>query len=171
MELYRSIYGENVSKWEELLKNGLDPDIPCMCISFGYGGKYIITPLYQASSIGNFALCELLLKYKANPNIRTPGGTTPLWRAAAGGHLDVCQLLIKHNADPNIATVKGSTPLTAAGIYRHYDVFRYLLMNKNVDCSNVGNYNAYFAMYNLDIFHHASQEGDREMCQKIIHNH
>ena len=153
----------DVTKCEELLEKGSDPNIPCKLF-----GKYDVTPLFQASLRGNFALCELLLKFKADPNITTTSGITPLWKAAAGGHLDVCQLLIEHNADPNIATENGSTPLTAAGVYKHYDVLRYLLLNTNVDCSKVWKYYADFAMYNLDIFHHASQEGDREMCQKII---
>jgi ankyrin repeat protein len=83
---------------------------------------------------GNFALAQLLLEKKADPNTRIREmpvvrthimplgslswvdftGETPFIRASLAGDVRMMRLLMQHGADPKIATTGGTTALAAA---------------------------------------------------------
>lgn len=87
------------------------------------------TPLAIAAGTGDLRLVELLLKYNADINMRTPGlkfrqniwksthgreGDPALWEAIRGRHVAVVKLLLEHGADVELADSQGITPLMFA---------------------------------------------------------
>jgi ankyrin repeat protein len=70
------------------------------------------TALHRAISSPNAqSLVEVLLSYKANPNLTDSGGLTPLHWSASFGIAAVGKLLISSKADVNAATNGGETAL------------------------------------------------------------
>src|SRR5207244_9567041 len=63
--------------------------------------RYGVTPLYLASTNGNAAMIELLLKAGADPNSALPEGETALMTAARSGSADAVTTLIGRGADVN----------------------------------------------------------------------
>ena len=60
-----------------------------------------VTPLLIASTSGNAAMIDLLLKSGADANLANALGTTPLMLAAASGKVDAVKTLLDHGADVN----------------------------------------------------------------------
>lgn len=73
-----------------------------------------VTALESACYFGHFELVKLLVKSKANVNIRVHEGLTPLHQAARNGHVAVCQYLIEQGARLEEARSDGRTPLHSA---------------------------------------------------------
>ncbi|KAE8443861.1 hypothetical protein EG329_001270 [Mollisiaceae sp. DMI_Dod_QoI] len=70
------------------------------------------TPLYLAAYNGSRITVDLLLRYKANPNIADTDGRSPLHVAALDGWEPVVNLLLKRGADVNtISKQHRRTPL------------------------------------------------------------
>ena len=61
-------------------------------------------------------LCELLLKFNADTELKTQGGCTPLHRAAEGGHFGAAAILLHAKADANARNTGGWTPLHDAAL-------------------------------------------------------
>lgn len=69
------------------------------------------TPLLYAARQGDVAICEVLLKFGADPNSATPGlRQTSLHRAAAQGHAHVVKLLLMYHAVADVKDANGKTP-------------------------------------------------------------
>ena len=120
---------------EILLQNGADVDPTTetyaiqFCIPFcnkGFGNTAECTPLFIASRDGNTVLVELLLKYKANPDVPGPNNETALFAAAANGHFDTVSLLLNKGADPSICHIGGWDPVFVAAYYGHTKIVEIL---------------------------------------------
>jgi ankyrin repeat protein len=56
-------------------------------------------PMQSAAAAGHVKIVELLLKYKADPNVREQGGYTPLHAAAQNGDKEMIRALLYGGAD------------------------------------------------------------------------
>jgi ankyrin repeat protein len=74
-----------------------------------------LTPLHEATLWEWTEGAELLLRFGADVNARTPEGRTPLHDAARKSSLALVRLLLAHGADPNAPDRRGLTPLHIAG--------------------------------------------------------
>lgn len=71
-------------------------------------------PIQSAASAGHVKIVELLLQYKADPNIREQGGYTPLHAAAQNGDPGMIRALLYGGADLALESDDGKTPLDLA---------------------------------------------------------
>ena len=71
-------------------------------------------PLQSAAAAGRTKIVELLLKHKADPNIREQGGYTALHAAAQNGDEETIRALLYSGADLDIRSDDGKLPLDLA---------------------------------------------------------
>jgi ankyrin repeat protein len=71
-------------------------------------------PIQSAAAAGYEKIVELLLKHKADPNIREQGGYTPLHAAAQNGDKDMIYTLLYGGADLTLQSDDGKMPLDLA---------------------------------------------------------
>lgn len=98
----------DVAAARRALKAGADPNTKA-------GMERVM--LYYAADKGNKEMVELLLSYKADPNLLDEEGFGPLHQAIAGGHFEVADLLIAAGAHVNAQdkyAMLGLTPLHIA---------------------------------------------------------
>jgi ankyrin repeat protein len=94
------------TRLEELLKSGVDPDMPIETLGAGP------TPLVIAARQLDYKAAQLLLQYGADPNAGTvTKGITPLIAACEEGQEKIIQLLLDYKADPDKESFSGQTPL------------------------------------------------------------
>ena len=89
-----------------LLDAGANPDV----IDF----YFKISPLMIAVSYNNFDISELLLYYKANPNLVANDSTALMYALEYRVDTSLLNLLFKYGADPNFHPPKTSCPLFLA---------------------------------------------------------
>jgi uncharacterized protein len=118
------------------------------------------TPLMTASSKGDQALAELLIKNKADVNAKSAkNGSTPLSAAISGHFLALAGALIKHGAD-----IEERDYLSAAARNRDAALADFLLKNgAKVDGVNPGEGNATPLML-------ASSNGDLSIAKLLVEN-
>ena len=93
------------------------------------------TPLHAAVSCQNKISVEILLKFKADPNLQEYydiGECTPLHRAVEKNNFEICQLLINSGANPSIQAKNGFTSLHYACRYGFKEI-TLLLISAGVD--------------------------------------
>ena len=73
-----------------------------------------VTTIHIAAKNGYAPIVDMLIKYKANINVRCNGGVTPIYLAAKNGHHEVVTTLLNYSADINIPSNDGVLPLTIA---------------------------------------------------------
>ena len=89
-----------------LLQKGADPNV------FDDMG---VAPIIGASRTNRAEIIEMLIKNKANVNIKTKSGEeTPLHYAAEFNSGDAAKVLLKNGADKNLKNTSGKTPLDVA---------------------------------------------------------
>lgn len=71
-------------------------------------------------------IIEILLKNKANPNIKNNNGHTPLHIATILNYVDGVRLLLKYDADISLVSNEGKTALQYAVIYKHKEIIEFL---------------------------------------------
>jgi ankyrin repeat protein len=71
-------------------------------------------PIQSAAAAGHEKIVKLLLRYKADPNIREQGGYTPLHAAAQNGDESMIRALIYGGADVDVQSDDGRLPLDLA---------------------------------------------------------
>jgi ankyrin repeat protein len=86
------------------------------------------TPLHAAAEMGHLEVTKLLLRHRADMDIRDRDNRTPLHLASATGHLDTVQLLLDPHADGNSRRKKGATPLHQTVILKQAKLARMLLV-------------------------------------------
>lgn len=84
-------------------------------------------PIHEASSQGDVATVEKLLRRGVDPSKKNWQNSTPLHEAARGGHLDVVKVLIHNGADVNRGGDTYQKPLHVAAQAGHPEVVTYLL--------------------------------------------
>ncbi|KAF5604127.1 ankyrin [Fusarium subglutinans] len=93
--------------------------------------KKLETPLYLASSLGNFAVVRELLNFGAQTTLSVSNGErkTPLFIAGYKGYADVVKTLLQHGAEStlDIFDVCGNSPLWAASLGGFGEVVKELL--------------------------------------------
>jgi ankyrin repeat protein len=72
------------------------------------------SPLHYAAAGPNPKIVGLLLEVRANPNARSPNGTTPLMMAAQYGQHQSLAILLKRGADPKLKNDLGLDALAFA---------------------------------------------------------
>jgi len=72
------------------------------------------TALHIAVHRGLFEMCELLLKFLADPNASDSLGRTPLYVASNIGSMALVKLLLRHKALPYLETKSNTSPITVA---------------------------------------------------------
>ncbi len=83
-------------------------------------------PIQSAAAAGRTKIVDLLLKHKADPNVREQGGYTPLHAAAQNGDLATVRVLIYGGADLDIHSDDGKLPLDLALEEGHTEVAKLL---------------------------------------------
>lgn len=73
-----------------------------------------VTPLMNASGMGNKEVVQLLIARGANVNARTPGNFTALMQAALVGQTEIIKVLLDAGADPGVKDTGGKTAQTYA---------------------------------------------------------
>jgi ankyrin repeat protein len=71
-------------------------------------------PIQSAAAAGHTRIVELLLKHRADPNVREQGGYTPLHTAAQNGDIEMVSALIYGGADLLMTSNDGKTPVELA---------------------------------------------------------
>lgn len=88
------------------------------------------TPLMMAAETNNAEIVDLLLKNKADPNIKNQDGNTALHVAAQKGNHSIIQvLLLQGKTDPHILNKTDRTPLQVAVQNKQIDVVKIILNN------------------------------------------
>lgn len=95
------------------------------------GGRFGITPLWEACKRGHMAMAALLVEARANIEAKsTVGSTTPLIAAAAHGHVWCLEYLLKHRADPSAVSVEGRGATSEAAREGHCEVLELIVAKK-----------------------------------------
>ena len=96
------IYNTSLSKAEEFLKKGQDPNSK---------QEEGFTALHLTSSSGEDKIVKLLLKYGADVNSLDKGDRTPLHHASIEFRKDIVEILLKNKANPNLKDGRGIAPI------------------------------------------------------------
>lgn len=83
-------------------------------------------PIQSAASAGHAKIVGLLLKHKADPNIREQGGYTPLHAAAQNGDREMIRTLLYGGADLTLQSDDGRLPLDLALAAGHAEAAKLL---------------------------------------------
>lgn len=118
----------NTKLVNELIRNSANASLP---------NRQGLTPLMEASRLGEIGIVRALLEWKADVNgsmhpREEAYVASPLHYAAAAGHLSIVELLVSHGANIEIqskvpAEGPGGTPLMWAVSGGHFDVVQYLI--------------------------------------------
>jgi len=108
-----AIYANDMDELQMLLLE--DADLNKLG-AYGKKGSEKITPLFIAVSKKNLKATKLLLKFKAEANIKSfPGGNTPLHVAAQWAQHKIVAALLKAGANPVANNAKNKNPLQVIG--------------------------------------------------------
>ena len=83
-------------------------------------------PIQSAAAAGHAKIVGLLLKFKADPNIREQGGYTPLHAAAQNGDREMIRTLLYGGADLTLQSDDGKLPLDLALAAGHAEAAKLL---------------------------------------------
>lgn len=83
-------------------------------------------PIQSAAAAGHAKIVGLLLKHKADPNVREQGGFTPLHAAAQNGDREMIRTLLYGGADLTLQSDDGRLPLDLALAARHTEAAKLL---------------------------------------------
>jgi ankyrin repeat protein len=117
-----------------LLENDTDPNPHVQGEGMGYRSidTHSGLALHRAATIGHLYIVGMLLKSKADPNIRDYSKGTALHQAVIKGNEDVCKLLLANGAAVDVSDSSGRTPPQQAAAYRQASIAK-LLLKHGVD--------------------------------------
>ncbi|WP_246226420.1 ankyrin repeat domain-containing protein [Wolbachia endosymbiont of Madathamugadia hiepei] len=121
----------------------------------------IYAPLHTAIIINNKEMVEILIKYKADVNLKNKyDGFTPLHLAVEGDHQEIAEILIKHKANVNLKDDDGLTPLHLAAKEGHKEMVETLIKYKaNINLRG---------RKGRSPLHFAAKEGDTDIVKILI---
>lgn len=125
--LFEAIKSDNIELVRTLLKDGFDGDKGELKRRITFYNTNAedengITPLIEATLLGNVQLVNLLLLHGARAQPLPPFRHTPLRAACLTGNAQLIKLLLERGADPNSKSEGGRTPLMGACYLRpQYD--------------------------------------------------
>eukprot|EP00668_Euglena_longa_P048062 GGOE01065116.1.p1 GENE.GGOE01065116.1~~GGOE01065116.1.p1 ORF type:complete len:200 (+),score=40.01 GGOE01065116.1:100-699(+) len=106
------------------------------------------TPCHVAAMRGSTTMLEVLLAYRADPNVNCKkefGGATPIMLATKAGHVQVVEVLLRYNADSNLPDALGFTPLHIAAREGKVDLAKLLVSHgSNVEATDSMGKTPYF---------------------------
>eukprot|EP00484_Ammonia_sp_Unknown_P017310 CAMPEP_0197031762 /NCGR_PEP_ID=MMETSP1384-20130603/10657_1 /TAXON_ID=29189 /ORGANISM="Ammonia sp." /LENGTH=301 /DNA_ID=CAMNT_0042461333 /DNA_START=50 /DNA_END=955 /DNA_ORIENTATION=- len=112
-QIVDAIYDDDIDKLQMLLLE--DADLNKLA-AYGRKGNEKITPLFIAASKKNLKACKLLIKFKADVNVKSfPNGNTPLHIAAMWAQHKIVALFLKNGANPVANNNKNKNPLQIIG--------------------------------------------------------
>lgn len=112
----------NAAKMEELLKQGLDPNLE----TSGTGYKDFL--LLRATKSRAAGTVEALLRHGADPSKLSWGfNKTPLFQASYDGSVDIMKLLLDAGADPNAIDDGGNNPLREVALGKKPNAVKLLI--------------------------------------------
>ncbi len=131
----------DLKRAKKLLKSKTTPnatDKGRICTDYYYFDNPGTTALGTAVYEGHIELVELLLKRKADIEIKSPwNGSTPLIKAALQGHTKITEVLIARGANVNATNCCKNTALMWASDYAHVEIVKLLLAaSADVTCKN-----------------------------------
>ena len=108
-DLMDSIETYDFDRFKHLLEVGANPNSLHLDRHVGY-----MTPLMEASTTNDPRYIVLLLRYGANPNIVTEGGTALHYATVNNDSIRILYLLLKNGANPFLKDDDGHTPYDMA---------------------------------------------------------
>jgi len=151
-DLYQAVTRRDLSKVRELLPRLQPGEINAVT-----GG---MTPVMQASSLGDAELVGLLITQGADPNKRGSLQRTALQYAAERNRLVVAKVLLEHGADINGTDNSRLSPLIMAAD-RRYREFALYLLEKGADV-NIQHVQGWTALID------AARNGDLVLVQRLV---
>jgi ankyrin repeat protein len=140
--LQLAIQQEQLDVVEQLLSNGLDPNIVFdRELSDETHEANLENILAELQALGNFSplhlavqlqskeILELLLGYGANPDVQDLGQATPLHWAVVNGFVVGVELLLAYKANPNLQDLAACSPLHEAVRRKQKKMMQILLDN------------------------------------------
>jgi ankyrin repeat protein len=126
-ELRLAVENGDCGKLRELLHGGGASivDEKTEVVDTGTGEKVQTTALYQAVGFNQHAAVELLLEYRASPNLADSTGITPLMEAACRGHFRILRTLLDRKA----------IAIDAVGTKYSVTAFHLACIKGNTDCA------------------------------------
>ncbi|XP_011687580.1 PREDICTED: BRCA1-associated RING domain protein 1-like [Wasmannia auropunctata] len=126
--LHTACLKNNIKEVRELLVQGAIPDTK------DHAGW---TPLQEVVSFGLTEICELLLEWRASPDISGYNNRKPLHEAAKHNKIKEAKLLLRYNADRNQYDQYGKKPID----YCKTEEMRQLLTDLSTPAEEVSNLN------------------------------
>ena len=155
--------------------------------------KFGLTPLHEASKLGNTAIVGMLLFQSANVNAIDKWLNTPLMYATLHGHKNVVAFLLQSNCDVSKVNKGSRSALHTASRHGHTDIANMLIQAKadmdicdsdgNTSVLLAGKYRHYEIMKSLihagcnvhkrdssgkTLFHYAAISGNQELVQILV---
>jgi ankyrin repeat protein len=90
-----------------LLAEGADPNISS-------NNDFKVAPIHSSVAAKSIGITEMLLDYKANPNVKQQNDVTPLHSAAHNNSPAIARALLNAGADKSFKTTDGKTALDFA---------------------------------------------------------
>jgi len=147
--LFKAVAGGHTAGIRLLLDAGADPS---------YATRKRITPLMQASFVGNALALEILLATgrAGDVNATDADNETALLKAAWKGHAEIIRLLLSKGADPSIATKTKWTPLMFAARDGHRNTVSVLLRSGKAGSVDAGDRKGVTALRKAVVAGHTS---------------
>lgn len=120
----------NISKAEELLKNGADINA-----QNSNGATALMTAVYN----NDISMVKMLMKYNPNVNIQDKSKNSPFLYAGARGYLDILKLIYKKADTRNVVNIYGGNALIPACEKGHLETVIFLLENTDINVNHINN--------------------------------
>eukprot|EP01084_Bolivina_argentea_P065190 118827_1 len=130
-KIVQSIYDNDMDELRMLLLEDADLN---KVAAYGKKGNEKITPLFIAVSKKNLTATKLLIKFKADVNVKSfPGGNTALHIAAMWAQHKIVAVLLKNGASPVVNNNKNKNPLQIIGCKYRADKIDDLVMEGKME--------------------------------------